>query len=253
MQSLVTPQMAVGSLIKARPMAVGLMEKRKVPFWDSLHRPVSEVVRRDAIGDFMDEMAYARVPAPDTDWMAVPMYWLADYLTESHRNFLLQDVNEIGHLLDIHTIADSEESDGLRDIHKAFQAFTKALQTHVDEEESILFPKILRYEACLRDNRVHPEFHRGSIQSYMAIRLDQEEKRLCQACDLLTGKIRRHAETHSGSFTAGELLAMLGRMREKLDDHGDLEAKVLFPTAREMEKSLYNMSINGVLTGMGGS
>lgn len=245
MKSLVSPQMAVRSLIKARPLAVGLMDKRNVRFWDALDRPVGEVVRRDVLDDFLDEISYVRVPAQDTDWLAMPMYWLTDYLTESHRDFHLQDISDIGHILDIHTIADSEESEGLRSIQKAFQEFTKELQIHVDEEESFLFPKILRYEACLRDSRVHPEFHRGSIQSYMAIRLTQEEKRLFGACDVLTDKVRRHAKAHADSATAVELLSMLDRLREKLIDHGDLENRILFPTAREMEKNLYNMSING--------
>lgn len=245
MKSLVSPEMAVHSLLRVRPMAVGLLDKRQVRFWDLLDRPVRDVVPRDLLEDFIDEVSYVKVPAADTDWLAMPMYWLADFLTSGHRDFLLQDVSDIGHLLDIHTIADSEESDGLRDIHKAFQEFTRELQAHVDEEESYLFPKILRYEACLRDSRVHPEFHRGSIQSYMAIRLDQEEKRLYRACDILTAKIRAHAAAHVESFTAGELLNLLGRMREKLNDHGDLEARILFPTAREMEKNLYNLSIGG--------
>lgn len=245
MKSLVNPEMKVHSLLKVRPMAVGLLDKRQVRFWDMLERPLKDVVRRDSLSDFIDEVGYAKVPSADTDWLAVPLYWLTDYLTEGHRDFLLQDVSDIGHLLDIHTIADSAESDSLRDIHKAFQEFTAALQGHVDEEENTLFPKILRYEACLRDSRVHPEFHRGSIQSYMAIRLDQEEKRLHRAGDALAGKIRAHSETHADSFTATELLNLLGRMREKLDDHGELEARVLFPTARDMERNLYNLSIGG--------
>lgn len=245
MKSLVNPEMAVHSLLKARPMAVGLLDKRQARFWDVLERPVRDVVRRDLLADFMEEVAYAKVPAADSDWLALPLYWLADYLTSGHRDFLLQDVSDIGHLLDIHTIADSAESDGLRDIHKAFQEFTRVLQSHVDEEEGFLFPKILRYEACLRDSRVHPEFHRGSIQSYMAVRLDQEEKRLYRACDALTAKIRAHSEAHADSFTATELLALLGKLRERLNDHGDLEARILFPTAREMEKNLYNLSIGG--------
>jgi iron-sulfur cluster repair protein YtfE (RIC family) len=245
MNYLVTPQMAVRSLIKVRPMAVGLLDKRKARFWDVLDRPVSEVVGRDGLGDFLDAISYARVPAADTDWLAMPLYWLADYLTAGHRDFLLHDLGDIGHHLDIHTIADSEESESLRAIHKAFQAFSRELQSHVDEEEGVLFPKILRYEACLRDGRVHPEFHRGSIQSYMAIRLDQEEKRLEAAGLLLADRIRAHARAHADSVTASELLALLDRLREKLADHRELENRVLFPSAREMERNLYNLSING--------
>ncbi len=245
MKSLVNPQMAVRSLIKVRPMAVGLLDKRRVRFWDTLDRPVADVVHREGVGDLLDEVACAQVPAQDTDWSAMPLYWLVDYLTESHRGFLLQDVGDIGHLLDIHTIADSEESESLRDLHKAFQEFTRELQAHVEEEEGYLFPKVLRYEACLRDNRVHPEFHRGSIQSYMAIRLSREEKDLYAACDSLTGRIRAHASAHADSFAASELLNLLGTLRQKLHDHGDLENRILFPSARDMERNLYNLSING--------
>lgn len=245
MKSLISPQMAVRTLIKVRPMAVGLLDKRDVRFWDALDRPVEEVVRRSVLGDFLEEIGSSKVPAADTDWLAMPLYWLVDYLTGCHRDFLLHDLREMGHLLDIHTIADSEESASLREIHRAYQDFTRELQAHVEEEEGILFPKVLRYEACLRDSRVHPEFHRGSIQSYMAIRLNQEEKRLQGACDVLASRIREHAAAHEGSFTATELTGLLGRLREKLDDHSDLENKILFPTARSMEKNLYNLSIGG--------
>jgi iron-sulfur cluster repair protein YtfE (RIC family) len=245
MRSLITPQTAVRSLIKVRPMAVGLLDKRKVRFWDALDRSVGEVVGRDVLGDFLDEVSYAKVPAADTDWLAMPLYWLADHLTEGHRDFFLQDVSDIGHLLDVHTIADSEESAGLREIHKAFHDFTRELRSHVDEEEGVLFPKVLRYEACLRDGRVHPEFHRGSIQSYMAIRLDQEEKRLNAARDLLADRIRAHARIHAGSIASSGLVAFLDRLGEKLADHQELESRILFPTAREMERTLYNLGING--------
>lgn len=245
MKYLVTPQTAVRSLIKVRPMAVGLLDKRKVRYWDALDRPIADVIRGEVLGDFLDELAYARVPAADTDWLSMPLYWLVDFLTEGHRDFIMQDVSDLGHLLDIHTLADSEESEGLRGIHRAFQAFTKEFQSHVDEEEGVLFPKILRYEACLRDGRVHPEFHRGSIQSYMAVRLEQEEKRLEAACELLSDRIRAHARAHADSLTSSDLQAFLDRLREKLADHRELENRVLFPTAREMERTLYNLSING--------
>lgn len=245
MKSLVSPQMAVRALIKARPLAVGLLDKRNVRFWDTLDFPVGDIVRRDALGEFLDEMAYARIPSEDTDWASLPLYHLADFLTENHRGFLLHDISEIRHLLDIHTLADSAESAGLRDIQKAFQDFTRELQAHLDEEEGWLFPKILRYEACLRDGQVHPEFHRGSIQEYMAIRMNQEEKRLCQGSDAVAERIRLHAQAHADSYAARELIVLLDAMRRRLIAHGDLETGILFPKALEMERKLYNLSING--------
>lgn len=245
MKSLVSPQTAVRTLIKARPLAVGLLDKRNVRFWDSLDFPLGDLVRRDELGEFLDEMAFARIPAEDTDWQSLPLYHLADYLTESHRVFLLHDVSEIRHLLDIHALADSEESEGLRDIQTAFREFTRELQSHLDEEEGWLFPRILRYEACLRDGQVHPEFHRGSIQEYLAIRMNQEEKRVGHACEAVADRVRRHAQAHADSFAARELSGLLDAMRMRLAAHAGLETGILFPKALEMERKLYNLSING--------
>jgi iron-sulfur cluster repair protein YtfE (RIC family) len=195
--------------------------------------------------DFLDEVGYTRVPAPDTDWTAMPLYMLIDYLTHEHRNLLLQEIADISHLLDVHTLSDDAEARLLRPFQRDFQAWAREYEAHVDQEEGYLFPKVLRYEACLRDRNVHPEFHRGSIQSFMATREAQAGRRIHLTCEIFAHRLEAHAAAHPASPAASDLAGIAARLSAKLNAHFDLEAKTLYVAARELERSLYNKSIDG--------
>ena len=238
-------QTPVRALLKIRPMSIGVMDKRNIRFWNSLDKPLDSVLTQEAIGDFLEEVAFLQSPASDTDWSAMPLYVLVEYLTRAHRSFVVQDMADIAHLFDIHALPDSPEAEELRKLQTAFQEFSRYFENMLDEEENYLFPRILRYEACLRDSRVHPEFHKGSLQSYLAMRLTQGSRNSFRALEDLAGDILRHSDSHPSSFAAGELLELSERFRSKLNAHGELEARALLPVAREMERSLYNLSIGG--------
>lgn len=251
MKSMLSQQTPVRSLLKIRPMAVGLLDKRQIRYWDSMDKPLGDLFRRDparpssGMEDFLDEVSYARVPAPDTDWSAMPLYMLVDFLTHQHRDLMLQEVGDIQHLLDIHTLSDSEESVDLRKLMSAFQAWVKEFQVHIDKEESRLFPKVLRYEACLKDRNVHPEFHLGSVQDYMAALEAQEGRQFYADCNVLADHMRAHERSHPASIAAQELAELFERLRDKLNAHHELEKKSLYTAARELERSLFNKSIDG--------
>ncbi len=245
MKNMFSLQMPVRSLLKIRPMAIGLLDKRKVRFWDSLDKPVSEVFRKGGMEDFLEEVANAGIAAVDTEWSAMPLYVLVDYLTHEHRNLLLQEAADIAHLLDIHALSDSAESQDLQSIQTSFKLFVRGFEVHIEEEESVLFPKILRYEACLRDRSVHPEFHRGSLQSYLATPKAKEDRKFYQDGDTLAHRMRTLEAKYPGSIVARELADLMETMRDKLSDHYELESNSLFSIARELERSLYNMSIDG--------
>jgi hypothetical protein len=115
----------------------------------------------------------------------------------------------------------------------------------VEEEENHLFPKILRYEACLRDKTVHPEFHQGSLQNYMATPKAQQDFRFFRDCATLAQKVRSLEAKYSDSIAMQELAGFMESLRDKLNRHYELEAKVLHITALELERNLFNMTIDG--------
>ncbi|HKP98133.1 MAG TPA: hypothetical protein VJ385_20555 [Fibrobacteria bacterium] len=251
MKSMLSQQTPVRSLLKMRPMAIALLDKRKLRYWDALDRPLGDLFHRDAgrpsggMDEFLDEVSHARVPASDTDWSAMPLYVLVDFLTHEHRSLLVQEVADITHLLDIHTLADSREAEDLRILHADFKAWVRDFQAHIEQEESYLFPKVLRYEACLRDRNVHPEFHRGSIQTYMANQEAKEGRQFYANAGLIAQRMRAHGLTHPESTAARELAELTERLRDKLNAHYDLESRALYTAARDLECNLYNKSIDG--------
>ncbi len=237
--------MSVRALLKMRPMAIALLDKRKIRFWDALDKPVGELFRVKGLEEFLDEAASTPIPAPDTEWAALPLYYLIDYLTQEHRQLFSYEVSEIMHLLDIHTLADSSEVVDLKAIKVSFQAFINRFEAHVEEEENHIFLKILRYEACLRDHSVHPEFHRGSLQKYMATPKAKEDRRFYEEATSLAHGMKVIETNHESSLVAKELADLMETLNVKLQDHYDLEFNTLFTSARELERSLYNMTIDG--------
>lgn len=260
MKSMLSGQTPVRSLLKLRPMAIAILDKRRLRYWDALDRPLGDLFQShsqaghrpsDGIDDFLEEVSRAHVPTPDTDWSAGPLYMLIDYLTHEHRTLLLHEIADIAHLLDVHTLADDEETRLLRPFQSEFQAWVREFQVHVEQEEGFLFPKVLRYEACLRDRNVHPEFHRGSVQSYMAAREARDGRRFYLTCDALSRRIQAHADAHPDSAAAADLASLAARLNAKLAAHLDLENKILYVAARDLERSLYNRSIDGDPTVVG--
>lgn len=245
MKSMLSQQTPVRFLLKMRPMAIASLDKRKIRYWDALDKPLGDLFRREGMDDFLDEVSYTRIPASDTDWSAMPLYMLVDYLTHDHRSLMLREVSDITHLLDIHAIADSEEAVDLRRLQTDFKDWVRDFQTHIDQEESFLFPKVLRYEACLRDRNVHPEFHLGSIQTYMATQDAKEGRCFYADAALLAQRMRTHEITHSASIAGRELAELMENLRDKLNAHYELESTALYTAARDLERSLYNKSIDG--------
>jgi iron-sulfur cluster repair protein YtfE (RIC family) len=269
MKNMLSQKTPVRSLLKLRPMAIALLDKRNLRYWDALDKPLGDLFRSgsgraagtghaaggarpsdgahpaDGMEDFLDEVSYTRVPAPDTDWSAMPLYALIDYLTHEHRSLMLQEVADISHLFDVHALSDDAEARLLRPFQRDFQAWVREFQTHIDQEEGYLFPKVLRYEACLRDRNVHPEFHHGSIQSFMATRDAQVGRQFYKTCEALAHRLEAHAAAHPASPAAADLAEIAGRLSAKLSSHFELENKTLYAAARDLERSLYNMSIDG--------
>ena len=226
-------------------MAIALLDKRNIRFWDALDKPVGELFHVQGLEEFLEEAAYSRFPAPDSEWAALPLYYLIDFLTQEHRHLFLHQVSDIMHLLDIHTLADSAEAMDLKAINQSFKSFIHGFESHFEEEENHIFPKILRYEACLRDRRVHPEFHRGSLQKYMATPKAKEDRRFYEEAANLAHRMKAIEVKHKSSLVAQELTNLMEALNEKLQDHYELEFNTLFTAARELERSLYNMTIDG--------
>jgi len=245
MQNHFSPQMSVSSLIKARPIAIGLLQKTQIRFWDVLEKGLGELFPPAKLEPLLEAIDKTPIAEATSEWSSFPLYTLIDYLCFNHRQMIVDEVAEVSHILEIHTLSDSPEAIELREFKKAFDTFVREFEAYIVEEENFLFPRILRYEACLRDRNVNPEFHRGSLQSYLATPKSKDKRKFYQEAVTLAYRIRTLEARIPTSLVAKELTELMDSLSEKLTDHLELENKALFTTARDLERHLYNMTIDG--------
>ena len=116
MKSSISEQTSLRALLKLRPAAIGLLNKGKVRFWDALDKPVWEVLRRQGLEDFLEDVSHTPQADPDTEWSAMPLYVLVDFLTQEHRTLLTEEISEMNHLFNIHCLSEAHETASLKEL-----------------------------------------------------------------------------------------------------------------------------------------
>jgi|GEM_PF-944816 len=251
LKNLLAADTLTRDLIRVRPLALELMDKRGLRPWGLMDRPISQLFlekRQGAIEDFLEELSAVDIPAADTEWGHLPAYYLIDYLTQGHREFLLNDIPDINYLFDMLLLTDSGDLGALGDLQSDFQSFCQDYQQHMNEEETHIFSRILRCEASLKDAAVHPEFNAGSVQIFIATRsprlIMNSEASLLEMVDRaakLAGELGLPAPE------GANLHSLMVHFLQRLRAHNHLETQVLFPLGLELERTLYNLSIGGKL------
>jgi hypothetical protein len=243
-----SPESTMQDVLRLRPrLAENLVAFGGEP-WERPRATLVEVFRNHHTAEkFVNMAASVPVPAAGSPWNALPASHLADHLTQHHRDFFLLTVRD---LVGFFAEWDSLDPE-IVDIREDFDAFIRHLQEEIDYEETQFFPRVLRYDACLRDPRVNPEFNGGSLRIAIAYRRSHAPG---LHPNRLGSLIERLTETHAyeNGDTWAELLATrMEDFRAQFEEHERLESEELYPLALEMEKTLYNLSISGVQVGVG--
>jgi iron-sulfur cluster repair protein YtfE (RIC family) len=190
-------------------------------------------------------MEALEVPAADSDWRKLPISHLLDRLVEEHRAFRKEFLPIIGRALSEDWSSDPASLEWFQRSAGDWPAFSGALSEHLREEEQILFPRLLRYEASLRDPGLDPLFNGGSARVFASLRLLEHEHR---DLALMRGFLDKALPAYPGSVSSAlerRLRPLLTDLRERLRAHAALETSVLFPMASDLEKTLYDLQIQG--------
>jgi iron-sulfur cluster repair protein YtfE (RIC family) len=246
----ISPDSPFQDALRVRPLFADKLRAFKSDFWERPHAPLREFFagEAEALEYLVRDAVTWAVPRADSDWRKLPAAYLLDHLTQNHRDFLgvlLADTRRLfearAEALEILDRVDEE----VEAVRKDIERFTGELAARVEEDERELFPRVLRYEASLRDPRVDPEFNGGSLRKAVAYRTAAAGHDLLEALkDLLAGlgKVGAAREGCPWLSLVGDRLTEL---RDRLATHEKLKAEVLYPMALEAEKTLYNLSIGG--------
>jgi iron-sulfur cluster repair protein YtfE (RIC family) len=242
----VFPDTSVHTILKYRPYALELFAKHAMNPWTYRDVGIGDLCQSAGVDWllFAEELCNLPVPGRDLNWEHEQADLLLDYLCKEDRDFLQADFSAITYALHQEAGIDSETLGWLRELYYLWPEFEQAFQEYLQEEENVLFPKILRNEACLRGMDVNPDFAGGSVTICISIRMYKIEKRLKTSMGKVMEAAKR-AFTGSCKGFPARLPVLLQAFMVKLESHMRLETEVLYPMAIAMERQLYDSCITG--------
>jgi iron-sulfur cluster repair protein YtfE (RIC family) len=247
----ISPDSPFQDALRVRPLFADKLRAFKSDFWERPHAPLREFFpgQAETLEHLVREATTWAVPRADSDWRNLPAAHLLDHLTQNHREFfevLLADMQRLfearSEALQVLEVTDGEVEALRNDIGR----FAGELRARAEDDERELFPRVLRYEASLRDPRVDPEFNGGSLRKAVAYRTAAAGRDLLlETLQTLLGRMGRAGAAREGCPWLSLLSDRLTELRDRLLAHEKLKSEVLYPMALEAEKTLYNLSIGG--------
>lgn len=243
------PSTPVSTVLKYRPLTADLFALLRLNPWKTPHGSIGDLCAAGGMpwADFFREVMALTVPAADSDWKSLSLPHLLDFLVSQHRDFLHGFLPAIGQVLSDSPGAYGVSLSHLRGLASEWPAFTVSLTSHLREEEDILFLRLLRYDACSRLATAGPDFEGGSVRVFTVVRMHEHEHRDMALFRRFLAKALPDYPGLDGDPLDARLWPLLKELEEAMGKHARLETEVLFPWGTALEKTLYDLHIQGKL------
>lgn len=182
------------------------------------------------------ELAETPVPGPDSPWEERPLYFLVDYLTARHREFICSDLPALRKLLEASSGGKSA-TDPRGHLREAFQRFDRVFRASLREEESIHFPGILMNEYALRIG-LFGHIRPMASELLTSDHLIENEDRISFALDQWMRSAEGYDRLGAGSGPMWRALAGIRELGRKIRAYVSLVQGRLYPMAARLEMEL---------------
>lgn len=247
MPAPISPDSPFQDALRVRPLFAEKIKTFKSDFWERPHAPLREFFpgQAELLEDLVRDAITWAVPRADSAWRELSAAHLLDHLTHNHREFFGVLLADMQRLFEARTEALETLEEEIATLKGDLERFAAELRARVEDDERELFPRVLRYEASLRDPRVDPEFNGGSLRKAVAYRTAAAGHDPAEPLDALRARLAETGAARAGCPWLSLLDDRLRELRDRLVMHERLKAEVLYPMALEAEKTLYNLSIGG--------
>ncbi len=245
----ITAAATLREILRVRPLAAEILEKETgYQVWNCLDEPLSDFCAgtRMSAGLFTERLSRLPAVPADTNWNSKPIYYLIDHLTRNHDDFRDREMPAITALLATDLLPAYPDKYVIKLLVQEFKYFQQEFLKHMHEEETFLFPKIMRNEACYRFKELEPEVHKGSVNLYFKLETHKPEVEFKRMITSIKDKLHNRILKDSAADIAVKVQAALGSLATRLTLHADLETDVLFPRAGRLEQELYESYAPGI-------
>lgn len=233
----------VGELVIRHPQLRARLEELGIDYCCGGKKTLAEAVKAAGLEwppvlTMLQAELCGRRNATETDWSAVTITMLADYILETHHVFMKKQLPRLDALLGkVQKAHGARHGDMLQNVRSVFDSLRLEFDPHLAKEEQTLFPAIKRIDAFMSATGPRPVVHVGSMAQTIR-QMEHEHENLGHGLvelRRLTGGYCLPADA-CPSFAA--LYDGLKAMEGDLHEHIHLENNILFPEGLKRETSM---------------
>lgn len=148
---VITPETPVGQIVAAQPLLAKVFEHHRIDYCCGGKLALGVFCAKKGIDAqaLIAELQAAMdtASAPESDWTQATLTALVGHIVETHHAYMREAVPRLLHLSQKVARVHGDNHPELIEVASIYQAFNAEITAHMEKEELILFPAILRLEA----------------------------------------------------------------------------------------------------------
>jgi regulator of cell morphogenesis and NO signaling len=176
---------------------------------------------------------------PENHLHTFPLSLIISYLKNTHTYYMGRKIPEIQGMIDQLLELNKESTyKELSLLDKFFKDYSQHLSQHIDREEKVVYPYILRLEEFINFPDQFSEDEIEHLRVYAIERYVEEHDDIEESLFELKSLMIKYLPPINNKTLCYKILGQLGHLERDIKDHSNMENKVLVPRVRMMEEKL---------------
>ncbi|MCK5856435.1 MAG: hemerythrin domain-containing protein [Bacteroidales bacterium] len=172
-----------------------------------------------------------------------PLKLIIDFLRKAHSFYLDQKIPEIASMIDnIVEASPSNQQKTMRMIQLFFGEYQQQLKEHIAREETVVYPYILKLEDYLQSKEKSKEAY-DMLMIYQIENYADEHDNIEDKLKELKTIIIKYLPPQKDYLLCYKILGQLDHLEDDMNNHSEMENKVLVPRVQIMEQVLKEMEV----------
>lgn len=180
------------------------------------------------------EFVHSNSSLPYNDWA---IDFLADYIVNTHHVYLEKNLPDLRYYANKVKNVHGNKHPELIEVHSLVEAINDELITHMQKEETVLFPYIKELVSIKKNNKKLEQIPFGSVENPINM-MEHEHQELGEYLEKISLYTDKYKIPSDACASYSFLYRMLAEMEDDIHLHIHLENNILFPKAIELEKKL---------------
>lgn len=236
---VITGDMKMADVVMLDIQLLTIIQRLNIPL-GFREKTVKEVCQMHGIDENffvqLTNASYIKDYAPKEHQLTYQPECIINYLQNTHKDFLTYRIPSIEQqIIELEKTLESPTNSAL--LLNFFREYIKEFQSHLDMEERTVFPYTLALSNCIKQKKITDEFA-SQFGQYGIDRYKTEHSDIEEKVDDLKNILIKYLPPPADNRKYYNLIHDIFHLEKELNDHTELENKVLAPLVKMMEKEL---------------